>query len=190
MTKKEIREVYKQKRRELSPNDLESRSELVCAQLFKNFQLSEKTISLFLPIERQREINTYLILEKGISLDAKIALPKMNAETETLLHILFESHSQLEVNELGIPEPRSGKNIKLKDLEFVLVPLLAFDKNGNRVGYGKGYYDKFLRKCSQGCVFIGLSLFDESAEISDVEQHDIRLHFCITPSQIIRFDER
>jgi 5-formyltetrahydrofolate cyclo-ligase len=190
MEKKEIREHFKQKRRELSPNELESRSELVCALLFKNFQLSEKTISLFLPIERQRELNTYLILEKGISLDAKIALPKMNPETQTLRHVLFESHSQLEVNSLGIPEPKSGKNLKLKDLEYVLVPLLAFDKYGNRVGYGKGYYDKFLRKCSPTCVFIGLSLFDEEVEISNVEKHDIRLHYCITPNQLIRFDER
>lgn len=190
MKKKEIRELFKQKRRELSPNELESRSELVCSLLFKNFQLSEKTISLFLPIERQREINTYLILEKGISLDARIALPKMNEETQTLRHVLFESHSQLEVNRLGIPEPRSGKTIKLKDLEFVLVPLLAFDKNGNRVGYGKGYYDKFLRKCSPNCLFIGLSLFDDICDIEDVEPHDIRLHYCITPNQLVRFNEQ
>lgn len=189
MKKQEIRELYKQKRRELSPNELENRSEMVCELLFKNFQLGEKTISLFLPIERQKEINTYLILEKGLTLDARIALPKMNAETQTLRHLLFESHAQLEVNDLGIPEPRSGKTIKLKDLEFVLIPLLAFDNRGNRVGYGKGYYDKFLRKCSPSCVLIGLSLFDETVEIADIEAHDIRLHYCITPTQIVRFDE-
>lgn len=189
MKKTEIRDFYKQKRRELAPGDLDSRSESVCERLFTNFQLSEKTVSLFLPIERHKEINTYLILEKGNSLDVRTCLPKMNPETQSLRHFLFESHSQLELNSLGIPEPKSGKSIKIKDLEYVLVPLLAFDSKGNRVGYGKGYYDKLLRKCSPTCIFIGLSLFNEPAEIDDVEVHDIKLHYCITPNRLIRFDE-
>lgn len=190
MKKQEIRAYYKQKRLSLSPKELDERSEAVCMQLFTHFQLSERTISMFLPIERLKEMNTYLILEKGISLDVRIALPKMNVETNSLRHFLFEGHSQLELNSLGIPEPKRGKSVKIKDLEFVLVPLLAFDKRGNRVGYGKGYYDKLLRKCSPTAVFIGLSLFDEDAEIDDVDSHDVALHYCITPSEVIRFDER
>ena len=189
MEKQEIRELFKRKRLELSPGELDARSEEVCNRLFTHFQLSGKTMSLFLPIERLKEINTYLILEKGISLDVKVALPKMNPETQSLRHLLFESHSQLEMNSLGIPEPKNGKAVKIKDLDVVLVPLLAFDDRGNRVGYGKGYYDKLLRKCSPTCTFIGLSLFEESAVIDNVEQHDIRLHYCITPGKLIRFDE-
>lgn len=190
MKKQQIRELFKQKRRDLSPGELDWISEAICARLFSNFQLSQKTISLFLPIERQKEINTYLILEKGLSLDAIIALPKMNPETQTLRHILFESHSQLALNSLGIPEPKSGKTIKFKDLEIVLIPLLAFDSTGNRVGYGKGYYDKFLGKCSTNCIFIGLSLFDEPVQIEDVEAHDIRLNYCVTPNLLYRFNEK
>lgn len=189
MEKQEIRELFKRKRLELSPGELDTRSEEVCNLLFTHFQLSGKTMSMFLPIERLKEINTYLILEKGISLDVKIALPKMNSETQSLRHLLFESHSQLEMNSLGIPEPKNGKAVKIKDLDIVLVPLLAFDDRGNRVGYGKGYYDKLLRKCSPTCTFVGLSLFEETAVIDNVEQHDIRLHYCITPSKLIRFDE-
>ena len=83
-------------------------------------------------------------------------------------YFLFENHSQLEINALGIPEPKRGKSVKIKDLDIILVPLLAFDKNGHRVGYGKGYYDKLLRKCSPTAIFIGLSLFDEAAEIDDI----------------------
>ncbi|MFN5911647.1 MAG: 5-formyltetrahydrofolate cyclo-ligase [Bacteroidota bacterium] len=189
MIKKEARELYIQKRMELAPGELEARSELISGLLFKHFQLSEKTISIFLPMERKKEINTYLVLEKGYSLDAKVALPKMNEDTQTLRHFLFENHAQLEVNRLGIPEPRSGKSVKLKDLEYVLVPLLAFDDKGHRVGYGKGYYDRFLKKCAPGCIFIGLSLFEESIVIDDIETHDVRLHYCITPTRLIRFEE-
>ncbi len=189
MKKQELRSHYKQLRLSLAPGELEERSEAVCTRLFTQFQLAEKTVSMFLPIERLKEINTYLILEKGISLDVRIALPKMNPETNSLRHFLFENHSQLELNSLGIPEPKRGKSIKIKDLDIVLVPLLAFDEQGHRVGYGKGYYDKLLRKCSPTALFIGLSLFDDPAIIDDVNQHDIALHYCITPSQLIRFNE-
>ena len=190
MEKKEIRILFKEKRRELSPSELNMRSEAICQLLFSHFQLENKRVSLFLPIERHKEINTYFILEKGLSLDVHIALPKMNPETETLQHFYFESHSQLEVNSMGIPEPKNGKIAKTKDLDFVFIPLLAFDDKGNRVGYGKGYYDKFLRKCSPTCVFIGLSLFDEMVTIDNVESHDIPLNYCITSTKVIKFNER
>lgn len=189
MKKQELRAHYKHLRLSLAPGELDERSNAVCLRLFTQFQLSEKTVSMFLPIERLKEINTYLILEKGISLDVRIALPKMNPDTNSLRHFLFENHSQLEINALGIPEPKRGKSVKIKDLDIILVPLLAFDKNGHRVGYGKGYYDKLLRKCSPTAIFIGLSLFDEAAEIDDINQHDIPLHYCITPNNLIRFNE-
>ena len=187
MTKKEIRSKYKEIRGLLSPGELEKRSELICESLFANFQLAEKTVSVFLPIERFREINTYIILEKGISIGARMALPKINESNLSMKHILYESQAQLEVNNLGIPEPRFGKNVNIKDVEIVLVPLLAVDKNGNRVGYGKGYYDRFLKKCPSTTFFIGLSLFDEFEEISNLEEFDIQLHFCVTPNIVHRF---
>jgi 5-formyltetrahydrofolate cyclo-ligase len=187
MTKKEIRSKYKALRDLLSPTELERRSEQICEMLFANFQLSEKTVSVFLPIERLKEINTYMILEKGISIGSRMALPKINEKNLSMKHILYESQAQLEVNSLGIPEPRYGKNVNIKDVEIVLVPLLANDEKGNRVGYGKGYYDRFLKKCSATTFFIGLNLFDEFETISDLEDFDIQLHFCVTPNKVHRF---
>jgi 5-formyltetrahydrofolate cyclo-ligase len=190
MLKKAVRELYKQKRRELSPLELDNRSEKICVALFSRFQLEGKTVSLFLPIERQKEINTYHILEKGMSIGTLIALPKTNTANHSMKHYLFENQSQLALNELGIPEPTSGKMIKPEQLDFVFVPLLAVDKTGHRIGYGKGYYDRFLKKCSPHCQFVGLHLFDEFIEIEDVDTHDIQLDYCITPEKIIRFDNK
>ena len=188
MTKQELRSHFKQKRMDLSPAELEIKSEMICYSLFSKFQLSGKTISLFLPIERQKEINTYTILEKGISLDIKIALPKTSTDSANLKHILYESQAQLFVNAFGIPEPKDGIIIKPNQFDFVLVPLLAIDKSGYRIGYGKGYYDKFLKKCAPNCIFIGLHLFEEFSEIDDLNKYDIPLNYCITPTQIIHFD--
>ena len=190
MTKKELRLLFKQKRIDISPAELEEKSEMICNSLFSKFQLSGKTISLFLPIERQKEINTYTILEKGISLDVKIALPKTAQDSPHLKHILYESQAQLYLNAYGIPEPKDGIVIKPSQFHFVLVPLLAIDKSGYRIGYGKGYYDLFLKKCAPNCIFIGLHLFEEFSEIDDLNKYDIPLNYCITPTQIIHFDDK
>ena len=187
MTKAELRKEYKHKRLELSAKELELLSENICDRVFSQFQLEGKVCSLFLPIERNKEINTYLILEKGISIGAQILLPRCE-ENNRMKHIQFEHHSQLKTNVLGIPEPQSGKQIPTKSIDVVFVPLLAIDSGGHRVGYGKGYYDRFLKKCRPDCLFIGLHLFEEFDEISDVERTDIPLHYCITPNQIHRFE--
>ena len=188
MTKQELRFLSKEKRIDISPAELERKSEMICNLLFSKFQLSGKTMSLFLPIERQKEINTYTILEKGISLDVKIALPKTVPDSSNLKHILYESQAQLSLNAYGIPEPKDGIVIKPNQFDFVLVPLLAIDKSGYRIGYGKGYYDRFLKKCAPNCIFIGLHLFEEFSEIDDLNKYDIPLNYCITPTQIIHFD--
>jgi 5-formyltetrahydrofolate cyclo-ligase len=186
MTKSELRKTYKQKRLELTAKELEFRSERICEHVFSHFQLEGKICSLFLPIERQREINTYLILEKGTTIGAQLALPRCE-ENHKLKHFLFEHHRQLKTNSLGIPEPQSGKLVPIKNIDVVFVPLLAIDNAGHRVGYGKGYYDRFLNKCRPDCLFIGLHLFDEFAEIEDLDATDMPVHFCITPEKLYRF---
>ncbi len=187
MTKQHIRENYKTKRLELTKYQLNTKSEHICSLIFRNFELKNKTISLFLPIEKQNEINTYLILEKAILKGAKVGLPRINIENFGLRHFLFESKQQLILNKFGIPEPNDGEELFSTEFEIVFVPLLAIDIKGNRVGYGKGYYDRFLKECAEDCLFIGLQLFDEFIEIDDINHFDIRLHYCITPTKIIQF---
>ncbi len=191
MTKDEIRNYYLAKRETLSPKKLEKISSDICHTAFSRFQLEKKKISLFLPIERKKEINTYKIWEKALSFDAQVAVPKINPKSGELKHIVFESVDQLEISSYGIPEPKRGRVIAAEHFDIVFVPLLAVDKKGNRVGYGKGYYDRFLKKCSPRCKFIGLSHFDDLEEqIPEVNFHDIPLDFCITPTKFYRFEKR
>jgi 5-formyltetrahydrofolate cyclo-ligase len=188
MTKSELRKYYLEKRLTLSPKQLEDISESVCHLAFSNFQLEKKKISLFLPIERKKELTTYKIWEKAISFDAEVAVPKVNFKTNELKQILFESVDQLEISEFGIPEPKKGRVIAAEHFDLVFVPLLAIDTQGNRVGYGKGFYDRFLKKCSPRCKFVGLNHFDELQDhIEEITFNDIKLDACITPSKIHRF---
>lgn len=188
MTKVELRKKYMDMRQQLAPGQLQAFSEQICDLVFTHFQLEDKYVSLFLPIERQHEINTYSIWEKAVQFGAKVAVPKSNFETMEMKHILFESEDQLELSSWGIPEPKKGKVIAADRFDFVFVPMLTADQKGNRVGYGKGFYDKFLRKCAPGCQFIGLYLFDFENKIDDIHPGDIRLNACVTPKGLHRFE--
>ena len=189
MNKAELRKHYLEKRTALSPRDLELVSEKITLQLFSNFQFENKKVSIFLPIERTKEINTYRIWEKALSFGAQIAIPKVNKTSNEIKQILFESVDQLEISKWGIPEPKKGRVVAAEHFDIILIPLLAIDSKGNRVGYGKGFYDRFLTKCSPRCKFIGLSHFDELEEsINDVSEFDIKLDACVTPNNVYRFN--
>jgi 5-formyltetrahydrofolate cyclo-ligase len=189
MTKDKLRRKYLDLRKTLSPGELQRISDAVTLNLFQNFQIEKKKVSLFLPIERTHEINTYKIWEKATSFDAQVAVPKVNRKTEEMKHLLFESEDQLEISDWGIPEPSKGRVIAAEHFDIILIPLLTVDKRGHRVGYGKGYYDRFLAKCSPRCRFIGLSHYELSENnISDISPTDIKLHGCVTPDEVHRFE--
>jgi 5-formyltetrahydrofolate cyclo-ligase len=189
MEKSQLRTIYREKRLQLSPGELERLSEAIVEMTLGHFQLENKCISLFLPIERQREVNTYLLWERARGIGAKVAVPKTNFENLEMRHYLFESTDQLEVNEKGIPEPKKGKLVAADKFDIVFVPMLAADRSGNRVGYGKGFYDRFLRKCAPSCQFVGLHYFGLEEKIDDVLPTDVRLNAIITPEKVVRFDK-
>ncbi len=189
MTKQDLRKRYLEKRLTLSPKELEDISEKICNSIFSNFQLEGKKISIFLPIEGKKELNTYKIWEKAMTFDTQVAVPKTDMATLEMKHILLESKDQLEVVYFGIPEPKKGRVIAAEHFDYIFVPLLAIDRHGNRVGYGKGIYDRYLRKRSPRCKLIGLSHFDELAEdVEGIHENDVKLDMCITPNNIYRFD--
>jgi 5-formyltetrahydrofolate cyclo-ligase len=100
--------------------------------------------------------------------------------------ILLTDATKIEVNRFGIPEPVEGIEVSPTSIDVIFVPLLAFDKAGNRLGYGKGFYDIFLKQCPASVLKVGLSLFPAEDAIP-AETHDQPLDYCITPSKIYSF---
>src|SRR5690606_37923119 len=92
-------------------------------------------------------------------------------------------------NEWNIPEPVDGIEIDPKKIDVVFVPLLAFDEQGHRIGYGKGFYDKFLSECRPETIKIGLSFFEAESRIAQVFESDIALDYCVTPNRIYSFEQ-
>jgi 5-formyltetrahydrofolate cyclo-ligase len=188
--KKEIRKIYKDRRLQLSHSQKERLDDLLLIQ-FQKLPLPYIEVLLsYWPIAAMNEINTHTITDfiEFRNPGLRIAYPVTEFATCTMTAILIDDDTEFIENEYGILEPIVAEEIEADLIDVVLVPLLAFDTKGNRVGYGKGFYDKFLTACKKDVVKIGLSYFDPVEMITDVDAHDIKLDHCITPDKIYDFN--
>lgn len=190
MTKQDLRKIYLQKRAALSEAEYGQLNFQLYQNFFSTIDLSFlNVLHTFLPITAKKEVDTWLIIDR-IRREfpyIRIAIPKVNLQANVFDSFYFEGLHQLAVNEWGIPEPKQGVPAESAKVDMVLIPLLAFDATGHRVGYGKGFYDTFLTTCRPGCKKIGLSLFGAEEKIEDVNDLDIEMHQCITPQGTISF---
>ncbi len=186
-TKKELRSKYKNLRKQLSENEIEEMSLAISNQLLKLKIWDKIYFHIFLPIAEHKEVDTEMILHLLSGKDKEILISKSNFETREMTHFLLTDNTKIKKNEYNIPEPVDGIEVASKKIEVVFVPLLAFDKKGNRVGYGKGFYDKFLSECNPETLKIGLSFFEAEEQIEDVFESDIQLDYCVTPKSIYQF---
>lgn len=187
MLKKELRSLYKVKRAKLNEEQIDSKSLQIANQLLRMPIWGYVYYHLFMTIERQKEIQTEFILQILFGKDKEVVLSKSDFEMGTLSHYLLTENTQLRKNAYGIPEPVDGIEVPETKLDVVFIPLLAFDTQGNRVGYGKGFYDRFLAKCRPDTLKIGVSLFEAVPEITDASAEDIRLDYCVTPETVYSF---
>ena len=187
MNKKELRAKYKTLRQELSPEEIEDKS-LSIANKMLQLDIWDKTyFHLFLTIEEQKEVETEFILQILAGKDKEILVSKCDFESCEMTNYLLTDNTKFQKNQYNIYEPVDGIEVPNSKIEVVFVPLLAYDKLGNRVGYGKGFYDIFLAKCNDDVVKIGLSFFEPEETIEEVFPTDIRLDYCVTPKTIHSF---
>ena len=178
-SKKALRNLFLKKRISLSDKNHEKKSFEITNHCL-NLPIWDKDyFHLFLPIDRKAEIDTTLILTLLQGRDKQIIVPKVKGTR--LESILLTDNTKLQINNWGIPEPEKGLIIDPKQIEVVFIPLLIFDKKGNRVGYGKGYYDHLLISCNSNVLKIGLSFFEAIDEIEGVNSNDLILDYCVTP---------
>lgn len=189
--KQQLRKQYISKRKAVSAVEMAIKSQQIADLFFANFDLSKvKNLHIFLPILKHNEINTWLIikyLQQNFPF-INIVIPKTISANSTLEHYLFDENKLTE-NLWGILEPSEENPIKIlpEHIDLVIIPLLIFDIKGNRVGYGKGFYDRFLQACKPKTLKIGVCLEDAIKLIEDTNGFDIKMDFCITPNKIYEF---
>jgi 5-formyltetrahydrofolate cyclo-ligase len=196
MLKKELRQKYKVLRQNLTTDDIENLSLAIANEILK-LPIWEKTyFHVFLSITEQKEVDTEFILHLLSGKDKEIVISKSDfgssdseqaKQTRNMTHFLLTDNTRIKKNEYNIPEPVDGLEVPATKIDVVFVPLLAFDKKGHRVGYGKGFYDKFLAECKPETIKIGLSFFEPEELISDVFEGDVILDYGVTPNVIYSF---
>lgn len=189
MTKQELRHIYSQKRLQLSVSERNRFDDLLLIQFQKLVLPALYYVHSYLAIESKKEFATDNILhflEFQHPL-LQFVVPRVNIKTQELETVLNTDELEFQINKWGIVEPIDGELINPNEIDLVLVPLLAFDETGNRVGYGKGYYDKFLAQCRADVIKVGFSYFEAADKITDSAAFDIPLSYCVTPHRIYEF---
>ena len=186
MKKSDIRKLITDKRRQISIVELETLS-LKLLERFKTLDFTNvSSLHIFLPIIEKKEPDTFLLIDWLLENhpDIKIIVPKADFETSLMTHHPYPGREGLSKNLFNILEP-VGLDIHQGHVDLVIIPMLAFDLSGFRVGYGKGFYDRFLQGVNTRKV--GLCLYPPVDSIEDVNEHDVRMDLCITPDQIYFF---
>ncbi|WMI69254.1 5-formyltetrahydrofolate cyclo-ligase [Mangrovimonas sp. YM274] len=187
MTKSELRSLYKSKRAALSEDEVDQLSIDIANQLLRMDIWNHSFYHLFLSIASKKEIQTDFILNILSGKDKNIVISKSDFKSGTMTNFLLTDNTVIKVNAYGIPEPEDGIEIANDKLNVIFIPLLAFDEKGQRIGYGKGFYDRFLVNCNPSAIKIGLSFFEAESQFEDMHEADIPLDYCVTPKNIYTF---
>ena len=185
MLKAEARKFYRSERKKFTNQEVQQKSKLIFDQIKEIDFNHDQTFHIFLPIEKNNEINTYPIIDWLFKHQKSIVVPLVIGDD--MINCKVNEGFETALNSMQIPEPIHYTNIEADEIDVVFVPMFVADKHGNRVGYGGGYYDKFLARCKPNVKKIGLTYFRPIDVIDDAYSGDIPLNYCLTPDEIVSF---
>jgi len=189
MLKKEARAEFKEKRMALSEKERTRLDDLLLIQ----FQTAElpfiESLLTYWPIEENNEPNTHLFTEfmRFRNPGVKVCYPKTDFKAGYMQAVMTDIDTPFSKTVMNIFEPQANDEVKPEEMDMVFVPLLVFDKIGFRVGYGKGFYDKWLADCRPDCIRIGFSYFEPIESLDDRNEFDVPLNIAITPQNVYVF---
>ena len=188
MQKKELRNIFFKKRKLISKVENDNLSISTFDLFTEVFSPKNEKIHVFLPILSKNEVNTNSLIQHLFhETNCTVIASKSNFTTLEMKHFIIDEDTSIENDKYGIPTPVNAIPISEKEIDWIIVPLLCFDERGYRVGYGKGFYDRFISKCRPDVNTIGLSIHEPIKEISDINEYDIALDHCVTPKKVYHF---
>lgn len=193
MKKSEIREKALSERKSWSQKKFGLKNAELLNQIIEFINPLPRNLMLmsFQSMEQHREIMTAKLHELLINepFYHQLIFPKVEKNISQLIPYLTDKKSKFLASDWGILEPTNDTSVQLnpKDIDLIFIPLLAADTQGHRVGYGKGFYDRFLANTKPELIKIGLGLEEPIEPIEDLNPFDIALDFAITPKSVYRF---
>ena len=186
MTKKEIRKKYLEMRKTLSNDEVLSFSKQIFENFIANFKIQEgQKIHIFISVAKFNEVQTVFFISHFLKNNVQVFLPKMTGDD--IVAVPFTKDTKMKVNSWGIAEPVSDEDAGITDFDYVITPLLYCNAEGNRVGFGKGYYDRFFAKINPGCKKIGVGFYPPDEKVDDVSPTDVPLDYLVTPVDVLSF---
>lgn len=185
MTKSELRTIYKSKRKQLSSDEVNEISLLISENLKSMPIWGNSNFHIFIPILNQNEINTLIIIDYLFQLEKQVIVPKV--EGDKMLSCLIDKNTEFELGNFNVPEPKFFQLFEPKNIDVIFMPMMICDQKGNRIGYGGGFYDRFLKECKKDIIKIGLNFFQPISKIDEVFDTDIPLNYCVTADEIVSF---
>jgi len=187
MLKNELRIKYTSWRSLLSAEEVQQKSRAIADKFIQSeIWKGVSVLHLFMSIAEKQEVNTEYIRNYFFQYHPEIQLctSVVDSSTNELIHTRIFPNTEYRLSKWNIPEPILIQPVEESKVDLILIPLLAFDANGTRVGYGKGYYDRFLTKCRADALRVGLNLFDMEEEEIKNDPWDIPLTHGISPGII------
>ena len=183
--KEKLREELLEQRKSISEPKYYGASADIIEQLKEQQEYQQaRTIHCYVSMNDRREVETRELVKEMLRIGKQVIVPVTNFEKGALDHVVLNSYQDLETNKWGVLEPAGGEEISPQKFDLVIVPMVAGDEQGNRMGYGEGFYDRFLSKVN--CPKIGL-IFDQNIiEGLPTEEFDIPMDKIITEKRIIQ----
>jgi 5-formyltetrahydrofolate cyclo-ligase len=189
MTKTELRKYFKQERRGIDPREKLKMDDLLLIKFQQMYFPQVCVLLTYWPHAKYAEPNTHLFSSylRHTMPGLETAYPVIDSQTGKFNAVAVTEDTVYTTNKYDITEPKDGIIIDPQDIDLVFVPLLAADMQGYRVGYGKGFYDKYLADCRQDVITIGFNYFAPVDKIDDKQLFDIPLNYLVTTEDIYEF---
>lgn len=182
--KEKLRKELTERRKSLSNEDCKEKSAFILSSLKTQKEFIEaETVHCYISMSQNKEVDTFELINSMFLKMKRVVVPVVQKENNSLKHVELVNFNQLEENSWGVLEPVNGIEVPVNELDFIIVPMLGGDRNKNRIGYGKGFYDRFLSQAN--CPNIGLLFEDCLVDEIPVEAFDVPLDKLITEEKII-----
>ena len=182
--KKNLRNVILDKRNSIDNN----RKEEMDRELFNkiiNLDLYKEAKNIFIYLSFGSEIDTKPIIDRALEEGKEVYIPKVYKVNREMKAIRLNSFDDLEENSMGILEPKDDSNFIAKEnIDLIIVPGAVFDLEGNRIGYGGGYYDRFLSNIKDKRNKVVLAYDLQVVDNIEAEEHDVKVDYIVTNSRI------
>lgn len=185
--KKTIRKEILKKRDEMSPDSKMLKDTLIKERLFSLSEYINAQTILFY-VSFRSEVDTLSMIRESLAREKRIVIPKVNKEEHMLMLYEIKDITELTAGYMGIPEPSmpDGKLVNLESIDLIIIPGVAFDYLGNRLGYGAGYYDILLSKKQKKIPIVALAYEEQIVDSIPSEKHDVKVDMIVTDKTVIK----